>query len=208
MLIISWMLDKVVIYVSVANCLLLFFTLDVTVKRRVYVQRQLLSCVTQKAIHQLPIYGKQHPDAIHFCYTTGNYLSTVFYFTGISYAVVTQIMARVTALRSAPTHSVILVANVAIRPSQQSCAVAVYSPLLDLYFMVTQSSGNKIMELYANCPFTDQCYYSKCAYLSESNIKFLIQPVNNNDINLVLYVQHNKNTRIIICILSSKILFI
>lgn len=111
---------------------------SVAVKRRVYVQRQLLSCVTQKAIHQLPIYGKYHSILPRYIFATQpEIISPPLYFTDISYAVVTQIMARATALRSAPTHSVILVANVAIRPSQQSCAVVAYSPLLDLYFMVT-----------------------------------------------------------------------
>lgn len=46
------------------------------------------------------------------------------------------------------------------------------------------------------------------ARIYRNDIKFLIYPVNNDDINLVLYVQHNKNTRIICLYLSREILFI
>jgi len=94
-----------------------------------------------------------NPTAINFRYMIRDYLSAL-YFTNISYTVVTQIAARATALRSAPTLSVILVANVAIRPPQQSCAeVHIHLFLICILWLRSHLKAKLWNYAMANCPF-------------------------------------------------------
>lgn len=157
-----------------------FFTLDLSaaVKRRIYVQRQLLSCVTQKAIcHSYQSTENSILRRYIFLLRSERYLS-VFYFTLI---LVTPLLHKVaaratTALRIAPTHSVILVANVVIRPPQRSCAEVAYIHLFLICILWLRSHLEAKSWNYATMdgPFADcSCYYSECAYLSARILNFL-----------------------------------